>query len=348
MNHLSKEGSTQAAAAASENESAQPNSVLVVEDSAVYRSMLATCLREWGYDVAVAEDGLQAWEMVQSGDMPNLLIIDWMLPGLDGIELCRRIRGRQTEPYPYVLLLSAEEKKQNLIDGLNAGADDYLTKPFDVNELRARLRSGTRILSLQEQLRRKEDELRFQALHDHLTGLWNRGAILEFLERELARARRRPEPLSVMVIDVDHFKAVNDTHGHQAGDIVLQAVARRLAGAMRAYDWVGRYGGEEFLAIVAATDAVGIRGYGERLRACIAEEPIVGPANVPGKIHVTVSIGAAAARLGPHFTCGFLIQAADEALYLAKSNGRNRVEVHGAEASGAGSVPVSKGTPVSG
>ena len=348
MNDHHKEAGTLAGAAANESESAQPNSVLVVEDSAVYRNMLASCLREWGYDVSVAEDGLQAWEMVQNGNMPNLLLIDWMLPGLDGIELCRRIRNRQTEPYPYVLLLSAQEKKQDLIDGLNAGADDYLTKPFDVNELRARLRSGTRILSLQGQLRRKEDELRFQALHDQLTGLWNRGAILEFLERELARARRGPEPLAVMVIDVDHFKAVNDTHSHQAGDVVLQAVARRLAGAMRAYDWVGRYGGEEFLAIVAATDATGIRGYAERLRACIADEPIVGPANIPGKIHVTVSIGAAAARLGPDFTCGFLIKAADEALYLAKKNGRNRVEVHGAEASDAGSAPVGKASAVRG
>ena len=151
-----------------------------------------------------------------------------------------------------------------------------------------------------------------------------------------------------MVIDVDHFKAVNDTHSHQAGDVVLQAVARRLAGAMRAYDWVGRYGGEEFLAIVAATDATGIRGYAERLRACIADEPIVGPANIPGKIHVTVSIGAAAARLGPDFTCGFLIKAADEALYLAKTNGRNRVEVHGADSSSAGSIPVGKGSAVRG
>jgi diguanylate cyclase (GGDEF)-like protein len=342
MNHLSREGSIPAPAAAGESESAQPNSVLVVEDSAVYRNMLASCLREWGYHVAVAEDGLKAWEMVQSGDMPNLLIIDWMLPGLDGIELCRRIRGRQTEPHPYVLLLSAEEKKQNLIDGLNAGADDYLTKPFDVNELRARLRSGERILSLQGQLQRKDEELRFQALHDQVTGLWNRGAILEFLERELARARRNAEPLGIMVIDVDQFKAVNDTHGHQVGDVVLQAVARRLAGAVRTYDWVGRYGGEEFLAIVAATDAAGIRGYAERLRACIADEPITSPANFTGKIRVTVSIGAAAARLGPDFTCAFLINAADEALRLAKSNGRNRVEVHGADSSSVSSVPAVK------
>jgi two-component system, cell cycle response regulator len=320
-------------AAAGEGQSVQPKSVLVVEDSAVYRSMVASCLREWGYDVAVAEDGLKAWEMVQSGTMPNLLIIDWMLPGLDGIELCRRIRGRQTEPYPYVLLLSAEEKKQNLIDGLNAGADDYLTKPFDVDDLRARLRSGMRILSLQGQLLHKEEELRFQALHDPLTGLWNRGAILEFLERELARARRGAEPLAVMVINVDNFKAINDTHGHQAGDVVLQAVARRLAGAMRTYDWVGRYGGQEFLAIVSATDAEGIRGYAERLRACIAEEAIVSPPNFQGKIRLTISIGAAAARLGPDFTCGFLIKSADEALYLAKKNGRNRVEIHGADPS---------------
>jgi diguanylate cyclase (GGDEF)-like protein len=348
MSHLPQEAGAQTATPVSDAEPVQSKSVLIVEDSAVYRNMLASCLREWGYDVSVAEDGLQAWEMVQSGNVPNLLIIDWMLPGLDGIELCRRIRNRQTEPYPYVLLLSAQEKKQNLIDGLNAGADDYLTKPFDVNELRARLRSGMRILSLQEQLRRKEDELRFQALHDPLTGLWNRGAILEFLERELARARRGPEPLAVMVIDVDHFKAVNETHSHQAGDVVLQAVARRLAGAMRAYDWVGRYGGEEFLAIVAATDSAGIRGYAERLRACIADEPIVGPANISGRIHITVSIGAAAARLGPDFTCGFLIKAADEALHAAKSNGRNRVEVHGADASSTASVPVVKASAVAG
>jgi diguanylate cyclase (GGDEF)-like protein len=346
MNHLPQEGSNQAAAAASASESVQSNSVLVVEDSAVYRDMLASCLRESGYDVSVAEDGLQAWEILQKDNAPNLLIIDWMLPGLDGIELCRRIRARQTSPDPYVLLLSAQEKKQDLIEGLNAGADDYLTKPFDVNELRARLRSGARILSLQEQLLRKEDALRIQTLHDHLTGLWNRGAILEFLERELARARRSAEPLGVMVIDIDHFKAINDSHGQQVGDVVLQEVARRLAGAMRTYDWVGRYGGEEFLAIVAATDTAGIRGYAERLRACIADEPMASPANFPGKIPVTVSIGAAAARLGPDFTCGFLIKAADEALYLAKTNGRNRVEVHRADASSAKPAPAEKTSAV--
>jgi diguanylate cyclase (GGDEF)-like protein len=340
MNHLPKEagGGAQTAANATESESTQPNSVLVVEDSAVYRDMLASCLRQWGYDVTVAEDGMQAWEILQNNNAPSLLVIDWILPGLDGIELCRRIRNRQTAPYPYIVLLTAQDEKQNLIEGLNAGADDYLTKPFDENELRARLRSGARILSLQGQLLRKEDELRFQALHDHLTGLWNRGAILEFLERELARARRGPEPLGVMVIDVDHFKAVNDTHGHQVGDLVLQTVARRLAGAMRTYDWVGRYGGEEFLAIASATDAGGIRGYAERLRACIADEPIVSPANFSGKIKATVSIGAAAARLGPDFTCGFLIKAADQSLHRAKNNGRNRVEVHGTESSGAASV----------
>jgi diguanylate cyclase (GGDEF)-like protein len=343
MNHLPKEaGGAQTAATATENGSVQQNSVLVVEDSAVYRDMLASCLTEWGYDVSVAKDGLQAWEILQNDNAPNLLVIDWMMPGLDGIELCRRIRNRPTAPYPYIVLLTAQDEKQNLIDGLNAGADDYLTKPFDVNELRARLRSGARILSLQGQLLRKEDELRFEALHDHLTGLWNRGAILEFLERELARARRGAEPLGIMVIDVDHFKAVNDAHGHQVGDLVLQAVARRLAGAMRTYDWVGRYGGEEFLAIASATDAGGIRGYAERLRACIADEPIASPANFLGNVRVTVSIGAAAARLGPDFTCGFLIKAADQALYLAKNNGRNRVELHGGEASRGTSDPVVK------
>jgi two-component system, cell cycle response regulator len=320
-------------AAAGEGQSVQPTSVLVVDDSAVYRNMLATCLRDWGYEVFVAEDGLQAWEILQGSQAPSLMVIDCVLPGLDGIELCRRIRSRPTVPYPYILLVTAAEEKQTLIDGLHAGADDYLTKPFDVDDLRARLRSGMRILSLQGQLLHKEEELRFQALHDPLTGLWNRGAILEFLERELARARRGAEPLAVMVINVDNFKAINDAHGHQAGDVVLQAVARRLAGAMRTYDWVGRYGGQEFLAIVSATDAEGIRGYAERLRACIAEEAIVSPPNFQGKIRLTISIGAAAARLGPDFTCGFLIKSADEALYLAKKNGRNRVEIHGADPS---------------
>ena len=274
--------------------------------------------------MTVDEDGIKAWEALQGESAPSLLVLDWMLTEIDGIELCRRIRARKQVIYPYVLLLTSKDDKQDLVYALEAGADDYLTKPFDVNELRARLRVGTRILTLQAELIIAREDLRFQTMHDRLTGLWNRGAVLEFLSCELDRAKRAGQSLGVIMADIDHFKAVNDSRGHLIGDAVLKEVAQRLAQSGRAYDWVGRYGGEEFLIVASNCNLEDIEKFAERLRWNIADKAVLTDI---GEIPVTASFGAAVAAQAPYPSQDSLLTRADSALYRAKRKGRNRVEL---------------------
>jgi diguanylate cyclase (GGDEF)-like protein len=301
------------------------NAVLVAEDDPIFRRILESWFKKWDYSVTAVENGLAAWEVLQKEDAPRMAILDWMMPGIDGIELCRRIRSRGQGAYLYVLLLTAKDDKQDMIAGFEAGADDYLTKPFNVNELRARVWAGKRILDLQAALIRAHQALQFQADHDRLTTTWNRGAILDLLVGETERCRRSNSSLGVIMADVDFFKRVNDTYGHLVGDAVLQEVGRRLAAALRSYDSVGRYGGEEFLIIVPGCDALNLVVTGERLRRSIADQPI---ATSAGPVAVTISLGLAAAQVNESglVESATLIRDADAALYTAKARGRNRVE----------------------
>lgn len=296
---------------------------LIAEDDPIFRRVLESWLRSWGYQVTAVEDGLKAWEVVLTKDAPKLLILDWMMPGMDGPDLCKKIRERKEVPYSYILLLTSKDEKRDLIHGFNSGADDYIIKPFDLNELQARLRVGTRILFLQDQLIRAKEEVEFEATHDPLTGLWNRGAILDFLRRELDRGRRTGEALGLLMLDLDHFKNINDSYGHLVGDAVLKEVAQRLAGSVRSYDWVGRYGGEEFLVIISNCAAGTVEKYGERLRCILASTPVITEA---GEIPISASIGANHSQ--PN-CCDqdSLLRTADAALYRAKERGRNRVEL---------------------
>src|SRR5580698_4290884 len=186
------------------------NTALIAEDDPIFRRILETWFKKWDYAVTAVDNGLAAWEVLQKEDSPQLAILDWMMPGMDGVEICRKIRSRKHGPYRYVLLLTAKDDKQDVITGLEAGADDYLTKPFDVEELRARVRAGRRILDLQAALIRVQGALQFEAAHDRLTGIWNRGAILDLLIRETERSRRTNGSLGVIMADVDFFKQVND------------------------------------------------------------------------------------------------------------------------------------------
>jgi len=301
------------------------NAVLIAEDDPIFRRILESWFKRWDYRVTAVENGLDAWEVLQREDPPQLAILDWMMPGMDGIELCRKIRGREQGSYLYVLLLTAKDNKQDVIAGLEAGADDYLTKPFDVDELHARVRAGKRILDLQAALIRAHDELQFSAAHDALTGLWNRGAIFDLLRREISRRQRTKDALGVIMADIDYFKKVNDTYGHLVGDAVLQEVARRLAGGVRPYDVVGRYGGEEFLIVFPGCNAPNLMVGAERLRHCIADRPIE---TSVGQIPVTLSLGLASVEQGEKepLDCEALLHTADEALYAAKARGRNRAE----------------------
>ena len=303
--------------------------ILIAEDDAISRRLLERTLVRLGHEVVAVGNGSEALQLLLAPDAPRLAILDWMMPGADGLAVCRELREKAGS-YVYVILLSAKDRHEDMITGLDSGADDFLTKPFNAVELRARLRSGARVLDLQERLLAAQDALRVEATHDHLTGLTNRRMIMYHLTRELNRARHEGRSVAVALADLDHFKAVNDAHGHAAGDTVLFETASRMRAAVRAYDFVGRYGGEEFLLVLPGADANTGQAIAERVRARVAEEPVRGSLSTP--LCVSVSVGVAwsgTAGLDPNA----LVAAADAALYRAKANGRNRVEVDGAAAS---------------
>ncbi len=296
--------------------------VLAAEDNPVFQTMLKSMLLKWNYAPVIARNGLQALEILQAEDSPRLVVLDWMMPGLDGIEVCRRIRTEGREPYRYILLLTARTESQDLVEGMEAGADDYLTKPFNSHELRVRLRAGQRILELQEQLLQAREALRAQATHDALTGTLNRAAVLDALERELERSYREHHPVSLLIADIDRFKSVNDTHGHLAGDAVLREAGRRMKAVLRPYDAVGRYGGEEFLIILERSDSEAAHTEAERIRVSLANEPFAVGSN---RISVTCSVGVATHQGGKRLRADDLVKRADLALYDAKNAGRNMV-----------------------
>ena len=283
--------------------------------------LLQKNLARWGYEVAVVSEGNEALRLLMQPDHPKLAILNYEMDGLRGADLCRRIRADSIDPYTYMILLMEKSQKDDLLEAFEQGADDYLVKPFDGYELRAKLLVAQRILGLQDRLISMRDELQVQATHDSLTGLWNRRASMAALERELTRAGREDKTVGLMLADLDHFKQINDTYGHLAGDKVLQAVAAKLKSALRSYDTIGRYGGEEFLVISPGCDQAAIVRRAEHLRAAVASEPVVTP---EGSISVSLSLGAAVSN-GDTPQDQFL-KAADEALYRAKRAGRNRVE----------------------
>lgn len=299
-----------------------PIKVLAAEDNPVFQSMLSSMLTKWGYQPVIAHDGNEAWRALEAPDGPRLAILDWMMPGLNGVDICRGVRAAGREPYVYILLLTARTDAQDLIEGMDAGADDYVTKPFQAHELRVRLRAGRRILELQEELLAAREALRLQATHDGLTGLLNRCAILETLHRDLARAEREGQPLSLLMLDLDRFKKINDTYGHQAGDEVLRGAAQRIKAAVRSYDAVGRYGGEEFLVVLPGSETNGACAQAERIRAAIAAPNIAAGSR---QLQATCSIGVASRLLPTPADANALLLEADAALYSAKDGGRDRV-----------------------
>ena len=299
--------------------------ILVAEDDAMFRALLRSWLTRWGYEPIIVADGNKAWNVLQQQDAPKIAILDWMMPGISGPELCHQVRGRTNMPYVYLLLLTAKTDKQDVIAGLGAGADDFLSKPFDADELQARIRTGHRIVCLHDELIMAGERLRFQATHDTLTGLWNRAAIFDNLHRELERSARMGHPVGVAMADIDHFKEINDTYGHQIGDVVLHEVAQRIASAVRVYDTVGRYGGEEFLVVLPGIETADITALAERLRASVGDSPISTPA---GMVSVTISIGGTGVDGQLSAPSGeAILHDADAALYEAKREGRNCVRV---------------------
>jgi two-component system cell cycle response regulator len=292
--------------------------VLVVDDDPIQRRQLEVTLGRWGYEVRTAKDGREALRLIGEEGPIQIVVADWMMPEMDGIELCRKIRDNQGHPYVYVILATSRDCRDDIVTGLDAGADDYLTKPIHHGELRARVGAGKRIVDLQSRLLAAQEQLQIEATHDALTGLWNRRAILENLERELVRSGRQGTALAVVMADLDHFKRINDTHGHPIGDLALREVAVRLSGATRPYDFVGRYGGEEFLIVAPGLERSGALDLGERIRNRVAATPVAtsGPS-----LSVTLSLGVASLCGGAEVER--VLAAADTALYEAKAAGRN-------------------------
>jgi len=294
--------------------------ILIADDDAVSRWLLQRTLERAGYEVTAVENGRLALEHLCRADGPRLALLDWLMPGLDGLEVCRELRTHVENSYVYLVLLTSRDSRQDVVAGLESGADDYLVKPFDAEELKARLRSGQRIVDLQDRLVEAREAMRFKATRDPLTSLFNRGAIMDFLARELARSRREQGCTTVLLCDLDHFKSVNDTFGHSVGDEVLRQAAGRLLDSVRPYDFVGRHGGEEFLVILSHCDTAHALGRAEAIRTHIASPPFE---TTRGPLSVTMSVGVLSSREWKLRSLEEILHGVDTALYEAKAAGRN-------------------------
>jgi len=298
--------------------------ILVADDEVMSRRLLQKTMERAGYEVIAVENGRQAVNELCRTEGPKLALLDWVMPELDGPGVCREVRKRKEQSYVYMLLLTSKESKEDVVAGLESGADDYLTKPFDPEELKARLRTGIRILDLEDRLIEARENMRFQATHDALTTLWNRSVVMELLERELVRSHREDKSTAIMLGDLDHFKQINDTYGHLAGDEVLKETSRRLLSSVRSYDFVGRFGGEEFLVVLNNCDPTFSHGRAEEIRKAIASRPI--PTS-GGPISVSMSIGLLISHEWGLRPMEELLHEVDSALYAAKAAGRNCVKV---------------------
>lgn len=290
--------------------------ILIADDDPVSLLYLQNALKEGGHEVITVADGKNAYDMLKRPGAPMLAVIDWMMPEMDGIDVCRMLRETVRDRYIYLIILTSRKETQFAVEAINAGADDFIGKPYSVEELQARLRTGQRISEL-------EQELRTKATHDSLTGLYNRGAIIDILQKAMARRERNVHPISIIFADLDHFKQTNDNYGHQAGDAVLREVARRATHVLRPYDSFGRYGGEELLIVLPECGANGALAVAERVRSAIADQPVT---TSFGAIPASLSLGVAVADGETSLHFDELIQLADSALYQAKDNGRNCVK----------------------
>jgi len=296
--------------------------ILIADDDLISRRLLEKTLERAGYEVTSVANGRQAVDSLSQQDAPRLALLDWMMPELDGPGVCREIRKHREQSYVYMILLTSRESKEDIVAGLESGADDYLIKPFNAEELKARLRSGERILHLEDRLVEAREQMRFKATHDPLTSLWNRGVIMDLLGRELTRSQREHNCTAVSLGDLDHFKGVNDTHGHLVGDQVLREVARRLLLSVRSYDFVGRYGGEEFLIVLNSCRPDSAVSRAEEIRKAICARPVQTDA---GLLAITMSLGVLLSSDWGHRPTDELLREADAALYAAKAAGRNQV-----------------------
>ena len=301
--------------------------VLLAEDEPITRKLLHRHLVTQGYQVLEASNGKEAWEIfLREKEKIHLVLLDWMMPEMDGVELCKKIRDLDLEHYVYIIFLSVKQEKEDIVACLEAGADDYLTKPFHAQELLARIKVGCRIIALEKALREANYKLSKMAITDSLTGILNRNAIIDGLKKELSRAIREGKYIHLIMIDLDHFKKVNDTYGHLIGDKVLIKLVEKLKSYLRPYDLIGRYGGEEFLVVLLENNEKTSIGIAERMRLYISEKPFV-IENL--ELNITISLGVTSFKPTKEIDIDVilidLLKQVDAALYEAKNKGRNCV-----------------------
>ena len=302
--------------------------ILVVDDVPDNVDILDARLSSRGYLVVTATNGQEALDRVH-GEAPHLILCDVMMPVIDGFEVSRRIKSDTSLPFIPIILVTAKDTAEDIVEGLEAGADDYISKPYNFKELEARVRAMLRIKRLQDELDQKNRELevankrlRKLSITDGLTGLFNHRHVHELLRDEWERSLRSGEPVGVAMLDLDRFKSINDTYGHPTGDVVLYETARIISETAREIDMVGRYGGEEFIAILPNTDEEAAAHFAERVRERVEAHLYRDEDN---EIRMTVSCGVASAPLEGTDSPEALLKMADEALYSAKTSGRNRV-----------------------
>jgi len=299
--------------------------ILIVEDSYTQALRLQIILEEQGYQIALARNGVEGLNLLQEDFFP-IVITDWIMPEMDGFEFCQAVRSQEFPGYVYIILLTTKDSRHDIIAGLEAGADDYLIKPVDKAELAARLNTARRIIELEYSLRKRNEEIARMSVTDPLTKAYNRRYLNDHLSAEIKRAFRYDHPLSIIICDIDHFKRVNDTYGHQAGDRVLEEFARCIRGLVREADWIVRYGGEEFLIVLPETDLDNAHKAAERYRVSVSETPI--PTGTT-EIRITASFGVASClpsceKRENECSMEALIESADQCLYRAKNEGRNK------------------------
>ena len=301
--------------------------ILVVDDEPVSRNILEKFLHKAGYQVVAAENGLEALQVLKDNFIP-IVITDWMMPEMDGLELCKAIRKTNFPGYIFSILITSRDSKEDIVAGLESGADEYLTKPFNNAELRARLYTAERILKLEKSLKKANEEIRQLSITDPLTNCFNRGYLNQRLPHEISRSRRYSRPLSIIMCDIDHFKKINDAYGHQVGDEILKKLVESIKSEIRVgVDWIARYGGEEFIIVVPETNLEGAEVLAERLRQTVSKEIVKAEKK---NLSITASFGVTCFDCSKHSDKTYsetMIKEADSSLYQAKNEGRNRVKV---------------------
>lgn len=305
--------------------------ILIVDDDPALRRILQAQLSRAGHDVAEAADGQAAWDILKDEPI-RLVITDWMMPVMDGPQLVRQIREaivtHLIPNYVYIILLTAKVGKNDVVAGLESGADDYLTKPFDPRELRARVTIGERIINLESSLSDARRQMEILAMQDGVTGLLNRRAIHQHAEAELSRTQRHHAPVSLVLLDIDHFKSVNDRFGHLVGDQALRMVADVLVEKKRPYDWAGRWGGEEFLLVLPRTTLAEAHRVADRVRVSVATTHLAFADEQRLSVEVSLGVTSTSGNAEGLPSLDVMLQQADEALYHAKETGRNRVSLY--------------------